>query len=193
MKSISPVCAALFLAAAVAASAADIRTDWLYHAAPGVDPASSPVPGTSSTFLTLPSRPSDPALVFVLTPTQFAGDANERVSVRWWDGRMAHRVPGTWIRNLSPADLPPGAPYSAPLPPDAVLDLWRVEVPSWILQPGEHFYAVHLQASDADGTADRFLLATGGGDFSRTNALGQVWSASEEFDGQDWPVLVGDR
>ena len=41
MKSILPVlaAAALAFAAAFAASAADIRTDWLYHAAPGVDPA----------------------------------------------------------------------------------------------------------------------------------------------------------
>jgi hypothetical protein len=193
MKSMPLVCAALSLAAALAAPAADIRTDWLYHAAVGVSPASQPVPGTGSSFLTLPARPSDPAVVFVITPTQFAGDASEHVSVRWWDGRMAHWIRGNWIRNLTPADLPPDAPYARPLPPDAVLDLWRVEVPSWILQSGENFYAIQLKADDASGSTERYLLASGGGDFSRTNALGQVWSASEEFDGQDWPVLIGDR
>lgn len=193
MKSFPCFCAAFVLATALAARAGEINTDWLYHAAPGVAPASVPVPGTASTFLSLPSRPSDPTLVFVLTPTRFAGGSSEQVFVRWWDGRMAHWVMGFWVRNLTRADLPPDASYAQSLPPDVVLDLWRVEIPSWIPQPGENFYAIQLKASSPDASSERYLLASGGGDFSRTNALGQVWSASEEFDGQDWPVFIGDR
>ncbi len=193
MKAMFSTSVALLAAVVLTASAGEIRTDWLYHAGAGLDPASLPVPGTTSTFLVPPSGPSGSAAVYVLTPTQFADDASEQVFVRWWDGRMAHWIMGVWMRNLTAADLPADAPYARNLPDDAVLDLWKVEIPSWIPQPGENYYAVQLKATSAGGSSERYLLASGGGDFSHTNALGQIWSASEEFDGQDWPVHIGER
>lgn len=186
--------AAAILAAAfaIAASAQDIRMDWTYHAAEGLSPAAIPSPFPGDPFLVAPARPDAPAIVHVLTPRDFAGPLREQVCVRWWDGRMAHWITGNWVKNVTRDDCA-GAPFADQLPPDTQFDLWRVEIPTWILQPGDNYYAIQLKATGAGDPVERYLLARGGGDFSRTNALGQVWSSSEEFDGQDWPVSVPAR
>ena len=103
---------------------------------------------------------------------------------------MAHWVMGTWVKNirLSPSLQLRGKPAAGE--GEVMLDLWRVDVPSWITQPGENFYAIQLKGCRGDVSEERYLLRRAGGDFSRTNPLGQAWSSSEEFDGQDWSVVI---
>jgi hypothetical protein len=179
---------ALAAASALPAAAQTFRVDCAFHAAQGSAPESLAVPGIPASFLDAP--PSGPVAIHVLTDHDFAGPWKEQVGVRWWDGRMAHWITGNWIKNVTRDDLPDGTDWAAALPADTVFDLWRVEIPSWIPQPGDNYYAVQLKAVGPSETAERYLLARPGGDFSRTNALGQIWSSSEEFDGQDWRVTI---
>ena len=169
--------------AAAQFDAPGIDTSALFHALPGDDPAARDVPGEGLPFLQLPPPGSDaPAVIHLLTPTDFAGPLDEQVYVRWWDGQTAHWIMGCWVRNVPAADVSPL------LPPDAILDLWRVEVPASARRDGPQYYAIQVKGADASRSVERYLLARPGGDFTRTNALGQIWSSSEEFEGQDWPV-----
>ena len=124
----------------------------------------------------------------VMTDHQFAGDLDEQIFVRWWDGYMAHWVMGSWVENLhlSPSNSIRGFPADG----EVMVDLWKIDIPSWITQPGENFYAIQLKGCRGDHSEERYLLRRAGGDFSRRNALGQAWSSSEEFDGQDWSVTI---
>lgn len=161
----------------------DIDTSLLYHALPGGQPATSTVPGEDFPFLQVPEPGSDaPVVIHVLTPTNFAGDLDEQVYVRWWDGRMAHWIMGYWVKNIPARAIDPS------LPAGGQMDLWRIEVPSFIWQHGDQFYAIQAKGYRSGQSVERYLLARAGGDFSRTNLLGQVWSSSEEFDGQDWRI-----
>ena len=185
--------AALVLAGAAGAAAQEIRTAWAYHGAEGVAPASETVPGESFAFLAngTASIPQDKAVaLYVITDHEFAGDLDEQIFVRWWDGYMAHWIMGTWVKNirLSPSLQLRGKPAAGE--GEVMLDLWRVDVPSWITQPGENFYAIQLKGCRGDVSEERYLLRRAGGDFSRVNPLGQAWSSSEEFDGQDWSVVI---
>ena len=174
---------------------AQIDTEWLYHAAPDADPAQELVPGETFPFLDRgPSADVDdnqPITLYLLTRQNFAGDAEEQVYLRWWDGYMSHWIMGSWVKNIrvSPDDLRfRGCPADGASP--VFLDLWRIEIPAWITQPGHNYYAIQAKAW-RDGHADmRYLLARPGGDFGGTNPLGQAWSASEDFEGQDWLVNV---
>ena len=179
------------LLAAAGAAAQDIRTTWAYHAAEGSSPEAEIVPGKSTAFLAngTTSIPQDRTVtLYVLTDHEFAGDLDEQIFVRWWDGYMAHWVMGTWVENvyLSPSNPLRGLPRDG----EVMLDLWKIDIPSWITQPGENFYAIQLKGCRGDRSEERYLLRRAGGDFSRLNPLGQAWSSSEEFDGQDWSVTI---
>lgn len=175
---------------AAAATAQDLHVAYAYHAAEGLLPESVAAPGAGGAFLEVPSDGESPVAVYVLTEKDFAGPLKEQVGVRWWDGRMAHWVQGVWVKNVGAADVPAESPLAGALPEGAAFDLWRVDVPSWMPQPGDNYYAIQLKATGRGDPLERYLLARGGGDFSRTNGLGQVWSSSEEFDGQDWRVVI---
>jgi hypothetical protein len=185
--------AAAALAGATGSAAQDIRTAWAYHAAEGTVPAVETVPGEAFAFLANGTAeiPQDKTVtLYVVTDHQFAGDLDEQIFVRWWDGYMAHWVMGTWVKNIW---LSPSQPLRG-LPADeagrTMVDLWKVDIPSWVTQPGENYYAIQLKGCRGGMSEERYLLRRGAGDFSRRNALGQVWSSSEEFDGQDWSVTI---
>ena len=183
--------ASLWLVGIVGAAAQDFRMDWAYHAAEGVEAAAEKVPGEEFCFLAngrsaIPQN--EPVTLYVMTDRGFAGDFDEQVFVRWWDGYMAHWVMGTWVKNirLSPSMQVRGRPEEG----EKLVDLWRVDIPAWITQPGDNFYAIQLKGCNAGYCEERYLLRRGEGDFSRRNPLGQAWSSSEEFDGQDWRVKI---
>lgn len=181
---------------------AQINTDWLYHAAPNADPALELVPGESHPFLVRGPSPTipdaQPITLYLLTRQNFAGDAEEQIYLRWWDGYMAHWIMGSWVKNIRLGDDPNVDPSIAPrfhgLPsqdqPPVTLDLWRVDIPAWVTQPGQNYYAIQAKAWHNGHTDMRYLLSRAGGDFSGSNALGQVWSASDDFEGQDWKMNV---
>ncbi len=173
---------------------AEIQTDWAFHSIGDGGRFAETVPGQTTCFVEGGSDQIDnnqTVRLFLLTARQFAGDLDEQVFVRWWDGTMAHWIQGQWVQNITlPSDPPETRFHGLPKEGTATLDLWRIDIPPWITQPGENFYAIQLKAFSPDATYERYLLSRSGGDFTRTNNLGQVWSASEEFDGQDWKINV---
>lgn len=189
------VLASAIAAVCLAASAlGDIQTDWAFHAAADGAPAAFSVPGEAFTFLANGSDQipdGDGVVLYVLTAQNFAGDMDEQIYVRWWDGTMSHWVMGTWQKNIRlDAARPETRFQDLPADGSVELDLWKVEIPPWITQPGDNFYAIQLKGYADGASEERYLLRKPGGDFSRVNNLGQVWSASEEFDGQDWKVTI---
>ena len=173
---------------------ADIQTDWAYHAIGNGSRTAEPVPGESFAFLangTEQIPDGDTVTLYVLTAKNFAGDMDEQVFVRWWDGYMSHWIMGTWLKTVALDAAQPETRFRE-LPAEGAveLDLWQVEIPAWITQPGDNFYAIQLKADAPDDSEERYLLRRPGGDFCHSNNFGQVWSASEEFDGQDWMVQI---
>ncbi len=175
-------------------AAEEIQTDWAYHAVGSSSRLVEMIPGESFPFLasgTDQLNDSDTAILYLLTAHNFAGDMDEQIYVRWWDGTMSHWVMGTWVKNvILDAAQPDTRFHDLPAEGTATLDLWKIEIPPWITQPGENFYAIQLKGFAQDTSDERYLLSKPGGDFSRTNNFGQVWSASEEFDGQDWIIHI---
>ncbi|MDR0994034.1 MAG: hypothetical protein LBN38_05665 [Verrucomicrobiota bacterium] len=186
--------ASIFLFAALGAAGAganEFHMDWAYHGVGDDARLSEQVPGEALHFLANASSripASDTVTLYILTDHDFAGDMEEQVYVRWWDGYMAHWIMGNWVKNVT-VD-PQERFHDLPSDGEVFLDLWEVKIPSWVTQPGENFYAIQLKGYANDTTEERYLLCRSGGDFSRTNQLGQVWSSSEEFDGQDWKVAI---
>jgi hypothetical protein len=173
---------------------AEIQTDWAFHSSGAGSRLVESVPGKDFPFVEGGSDEVDndqTVRLYVLTAQQFAGDKEEQVFVRWWDGAMAHWIMGTWVENLAlKADAPGTRFRDQPAEGAVTVDLWKIEIPPWITRPGENFYAIQLKAYSLETSDERFLLSRPGGDFTRTNNLGQIWSASEEFDGQDWRINV---
>lgn len=181
------VCAAM-------AAPADIQTDGAYHAVGNGTRTVERVPGESFSFLANGSDQipdGDTVTLYVLTAKDFAGEMDEQVFARWWDGYMSHWIMGFWVKNVSLDAARPETQFRGwPAAGSAELDLWQIEIPAWLTQPGDNFYAIQLKGLAPDGSDERYLLQRPGGDFCHSNHFGQVWSASEEFDGQDWRVLV---
>ncbi len=176
------------------AAQGEMQADWAYHSAGPSGHATEHVPGESFAFLANGSgsvADGDTVTLYVLTAHDFAGEMDEQIFVRWWDGAMAHWIMGGWVKNIAlDAAKPETRFHDQPAEGIVSLDLWKIEIPPWITQPGDNFYAIQIKGY-ADGTSEeRYLLARAGGDFSQINNLGQVWSASEEFDGQDWKVAI---
>lgn len=176
------------------AAQADIRTDWAYHAVGNGSRTTERVPGEHFAFLangTEQIPDGDTVTLHVLTAKDFAGDMEEQVFVRWWDGYMSHWIMGLWVKNVALDAAQPETRFRG-LPENGAvdLDLWRIEIPASITQPGDNFYAIQLKGYAPDGSDERFLLRQPGGDFCHSNNCRQVWSASEEFDGQDWSVEI---
>jgi hypothetical protein len=178
----------------VPAAFADIQTDWAYHSAGSGSRMSDPVPGEDFNFLANGSDQvgdADTITLFLLTARDFAGDMEEQIYVRWWNGTMSHWIMGRRVKTITLDSSRPETRFRN-LPGEGTvdLDLWKIEIPAGITQPGENFYAIQLKGFAQGGSEERYLLSKPGGDFSRINNLGQVWSASEEFDGQDWMMSI---
>lgn len=173
---------------------ADIQTDWAYHAIGSGSRTTERVPGEEFPFLangTDPVADGDTVTLYVLTTNDFAGEMEEQIFVRWWDGAISHWIMGTWVQAIHlDASRPGGIFRGLPEKGSVQLDLWKIEIPPGITQPGENFYAIQLKSYHQGASEERYLLRQAGGDFSRTNNFGQIWSASEEFDGQDWKVEI---
>lgn len=176
-------------------ASARIATEWIYHAASDVDPATEMVPGEDHPFLVSGGSSTihdDQAVtIYLLTPQNFAGDMEEQLYIRWWDGYMAHWVMGVWVKNIDVGGAAAafrGEPAEDAAP--VMLDLWRAEIPAWVTQPGINYYAIQLKGYLNGQIEVRYLLRESGGDFCGANALGQVWSVSEDFEGQDWRITI---
>jgi len=192
-----PLLSACLLLFAVAASAVAPETARAFHAISGQAPDAIGVPGTDRHFFEpadsgMTVRNGDPVTIFIVTDRGFASGAEEQIYLRWWDGYVTHWVMGFWVKNLTVGETAAALPPFRALrdDPGRLLDVWQVEIPSWMTQPGDNYYAIQLKAYSGGGSESRFLLARAAGDFSSTNLVGQVFSASEEIESQDWKVTV---
>lgn len=182
---------------AATASAVAPDTGRAFHSPPDQTPDAITVPGSDRRFfepagsrMSVPN--SEAVTLFILTDRGFAGDAEEQIYVRWWDGYVTHWVMGFWVRNVTAGEVAAVLPSfgNAVADPSELLDVWQVEIPSWMTQPGDNYYAIQLKSYAPGGAESRFLLARSAGDFSATNRVGQVFSASEEIQEQDWKVTI---
>lgn len=184
----------LFALLAAQPALAELQTDWAYHAIGSDSRLTELVPGENFKFLangTDQVGDTETVTLYVLTAHDFAGDMEEQIFVRWWDGTMSHWIMGSWVKNLTlDASRPDNRFHGLPMEGTVSLDLWKIEIPAEITQPGENFYAIQLKGYAPGTSEERYLLSKPGGDFSQTNNLGQAWSASEEFDGQDWKINI---
>lgn len=192
MRIIVPILSFLLLSAP--SSRAEIQSDWAYHSSGDEARTVEQVPGETFSFLANGSSAipdGETVTIYLLTANDFAGEWAEQVFVRWWDGAISHWIMGTWVRSVRLDASRPGRTFRGlPASGSVLLDLWKVDVPPEITQPGDNFYAIQLKGLGANVSVERYLLRQHGGDFSRTNNLGQICSASEEFDGQDWRVEI---
>jgi len=191
----NPIITFLFCAGLSAASVrAEFQMDWAYHSAGNASRLTELVPHEGVPFLASGHdqiRNADAVTLYLLTNQNFADDLTEQVFVRWWDGTMSHWIMGSWVKNITlDASNPATRLRGLPSEGTQTVDLWKVIIPSSITQPGENFYAIQLKGYGNETSEERYLLRKLGGDFSQTNPLGQIWSASDEFDGQDWKIHV---
>jgi len=190
-----PIITFLFFAGlSVASVHAEFQMDWAYHSAGNASRLTELVPEEGVPFLASGSdqiRNTDTVTLYLLTNQNFADELTEQVFVRWWDGTMSHWIMGSWVKNITLDASDPKTRLRG-LPEEGIqtVDLWKVAIPASITQPGENFYAIQLKGYGNGTSEERYLLRKLGGDFSQTNPLGQIWSASEEFDDQDWKIQV---
>lgn len=189
------VSALLFLFAATVSAVAP-ETGSAFHSLPDRTPDAISVPGSDRHFFEpansgMVVHNGDSVTIFLVTDRGFARGAEEQIYLRWWDGYVTHWVMGFWVRNVTAGDVAAVLPsFEGTAAPDTLLDIWQVEIPSWMTQPGDNYYAIQLKAYANGGAESRYLLARAAGDFSATNRVGQVFSASEEIQEQDWKVTV---
>lgn len=192
MKALTPFLLLLGLGCIQMTTAGEIQTEWAYHSAGSAPRLTECVPGTDLTFVANGSDAiptSETITLHVLTAKNFAGELDEQVTVRWWDGTRAHWVMGYWVGPVE-VSAAQGGFRGQPVEGTATLDLWRIDIPPLVTRPGGNFYAIQLKGFQGDQVEDRYLLCRAGGDFSRTNRLGQIWSSSEEFTRQDWQIQI---
>lgn len=183
---------------AACSASAQVNMDWAYHDdADDVDDRTiEKLPGEEFTFLSPADAaiPDDaPVVLYVLTANNFAGDLDEQVFVRWWNGESEHWVMAQWIKNikLSPLGLTAQTFHGLPLSGEAMLDVWRVEIGADITRPGDNYYVIQAKGWKEGETREAYLLRNAVPEKSRENALGQQWIGSPDYAGHDWSVRIG--
>lgn len=188
------LCGVGMFAGALAAGA--IELDWAYHAQAGQDNrVTENVPGQTLTFLGNGSTEisnDEPVILYVLTLNQFAGDADEQVFVRWWNGKQEHWVMASWAANVLLGSEGEGAGrfHDKPDWGTVMLDLWKIEIDPKITRPGDNYYVIQLKAFSERGTSEFYLMRDAGTASAQVNNLGQAWTAEPEYIGHDWSVRV---
>ncbi|MFH0880193.1 MAG: hypothetical protein V2A34_10815 [Lentisphaerota bacterium] len=186
-----------FLLSAGSVFSSDLNMDWVYHDdGDGTDDRTTEnVPGEGFAFLgngTVNISDSEPVTLYVITGNQFAGDAEEQVFIRWWNGEKENWIMGEWVKNiyLGPGDTETGRFHGKPEDGSAMLDLWKFTVPAEVTMPGENYYIIQLKGLKDDQASTAYLLRDSVGEFSKENNVGQQWTTSEEYQGHDWSVTI---
>lgn len=195
---IKPLVFALFYALSLSIAHAEMNMEWAYHDdSDGIEHrATEKVPGETFSFLANGSTSvsqADTVILYVLTANQFAGEGEEQVYLRWWNGQEEHWIQGQWEKNiwLGEGEKGIGGFHGFPRWGEVMVDLWKFEVPSEITKAGDNFYTIQLKHWSDAGAEERYLLRESAGDFGGKNDLGQAWTASSEgFFGKDWKVSV---
>ena len=173
---------------------AELNMDWAYHNAAGSDRAQEFVPGQGFPFLgnskvSIPD--AEPVTLYVTTANQFAGDADEQVLVRWWNGKEEKWIMGSWVTNvwLGSGDNDAGRFHGQPMDQSVMLDVWKFEIGADVTLPGENFYVIQLKGwKEGSPPQQAYLLKNPSAD-SKVNNLGQTWTAGDYFQ-HDWSVTI---
>jgi len=198
MRSCRGLLTALFGVALAAGPAlpADISVTWAYHddADDIDDRCGENIPGERFTFLDseLTVVPDDqPVTIYVLTDRDFAGEREEQVFVRWWNGREEHWIMGSWVKNIT---LGPGTVagtfHGLPGEGTLVVDLWKVVIPAEVTLPGENYYVIQLKGWSDDPRVVYLLRDAPAEGHGALNPLGQYTTPEPEYVGHDWVVTV---
>lgn len=196
MKTFKPVLAAL-LALSFQAFAADLNVEWAYHDdADGIDDrAGEKVPGQTFAFLGNGSTniaDADIVTLYVMTANQFAGDADEQIFVRWWNGSEENWVAGSWVGNLQIGEGENGVGlfHDQPVEGQIMADLWKIEIAPEITQPGVNYYAIQLKGWKDGAATEYYLLRDEAPENGGLNNLNQSWTSGADYAGHDWSVMI---
>jgi hypothetical protein len=169
-------------------------TDWAYHDDnDGTDDrAGEGVPGQSFSFLGnggIEIPDGDAVTLYVLTVNQFAGEADEQVFVRWWNGTEEKWIMGGWATNvvLGSGENDAGRFHGLPNDAPVMLDVWKLEIPADVTMPGENFYVIQLKGFTEAGSTEKYLLRDSA-DGAANNNLNQ--SVGTNFFSHDWSVTI---
>ena len=173
---------------------AELNMDWAYHNAAGSDRTQEFVPGQGVSFIenskvSIPD--ADPVFLYVTTANQFAGDADEQIFVRWWNGKEEKWIMGSWVTNvwLGSGENDAGRFHGQPMDQSVMLDVWKFEIGADVTLPGENFYVMQLKGWTEGGEAAQAYLIKDAGTDSKVNNLGQTWTAGDYFQ-HDWSVTI---
>jgi hypothetical protein len=173
---------------------AAVELDWAYHDdADGEDDRGTEVvPGEAFSFVSPdPARIStdDDVTLYVLTANQFAGDEDEEVWVRLWNGTEEYWVQASWVKNitLGEGEDAAGSFHDQPGEGTRMLDLWKVDLEAGKTRPGDNYYVIQLKAGDAV----RYLLREEDVEMGGKNNVGQASTAeASAYFGRDWKLGV---
>jgi hypothetical protein len=194
MLNVRSIFAAALLASAPAF--AEINTEWAYHDDnDGTDDrAGEGVPGQAVMFLgnakvSIPD--AEPVTLYVLTVNQFAGDADEQVFARWWNGKEEKWIMGSWMTNVyvGTGDNDAGRFHGLPNDQSVMCDIWKIEVSPDLTLPGENFYVIQLKGWANDASTGEAYLLRDSADGSKNNNVGQSVTTGSYF-GHDWSVTI---
>ncbi len=179
---------------AAPAFAAEINTDFAYHSGATDERGTEKVPGQTVTFLTPGAsvKDADPVAIYIMTANQFAGEAEEQVFVRWWNGTEEKWIMGTWLAN---AKLGTGAEaigpfHGQPATDPVMVDIWKVDITPDVTLPGDNYYVIQLKAW-AEGTiAEYYLTRDLATPENKLNNVGQAWTPEANWNEHDWKVVV---
>ena len=173
---------------------AELNLDWAYHNVATSDRTQEFVPGQGFSFLgnskvSIPD--AEPVTLYVTTANQFAGDADEQVFVRWWNGKEEKWIMGNWVTNvwLGSGENDAGRFHGVPMDQSVMLDVWKFEIGADATLPGENFYVVQLKGWAEGGEPAQAYLIKDAGTDSKVNNLGQIWTPGDYFQ-HDWSVTI---
>ena len=181
----------------VQAFAGDLNVEWAYHDdADGTDDRTSEkVPGQTFAFLGNGSTnisDAAPVTLYVITANQFAGEADEQVFVRWWNGTAENWVAGSWVSNLQigAGENGLGLFHDQPVEGQVMADLWKIEISPEITQPGVNYYVIQIKGWKDDAATEYYLLRDSAAENTGLNNLNQSWTGTGEYTGHDWSVMI---
>lgn len=188
--------------AVLAGSLALVRADepiavrWAYHddADQIDDRCGEQVPGERFCFLdaeTTVIADDEPVRLYALTDRNFAGQREEQVFVRWWNGQEEKWIMGKWVKNitLGPKAID-GTFHGLPGEGEVVVDLWLIEIPPEVTLPGENYYVIQLKGWSDDPRVMYLLRDVPQDGHGALNPLGQYCTPEPEYFGHDWCVTI---
>lgn len=195
--------AGVFLSAGLSFCQAAVDVDWSYHARTadiyGETRGIEQVPGESFTFVGQDNtviEHGEKVVFYLLTANQYAGDEEEQLYLRWWNGESESWIQGNWVKNIflgKGGESSVGTFQEEPKDGEVMIDLWRFEVPISLVRTGEHYYCFQMKSWHPQyGMVEKYLLKQGRDlEFGGVNNLGQAWSASPaDYFGNDWKFTV---